>query len=149
MVGPEFVGEFSSKDGKPSLTHRTALRPSGPEQGHRLRSGQRAASTPGGQGRPVDRRCRRAPRYRDWKMSLLAESAAEFNDSAWMSLPIPRQMGADGDISAFAWYRSSLQSPQAGPATLHFPAAADHLVVFVNGKRCQATPSIANLAAPL
>jgi hypothetical protein len=53
-------------------------------------------------------------------------------------------MGADGDISAFAWYRSCVQSPQAGVATLHFPGAADHLVVFVNGKCCQATPSIAN-----
>ena len=37
-----------------------------------------------------------------------------------------------------------MQSPAAGHAALHFPGAADNLVVFANGQRCKAGRSIAN-----
>ena len=44
-------------------------------------------------------------------------------------------MGADGDISAFAWYRATVELKTAGRGTLGFKGKADNIVVIVNGKR--------------
>ena len=45
-------------------------------------------------------------------------------------------MGADGDNSAFAWYRATVKLKAAGRGTLTFSGKADDIVVLVNGKRC-------------
>ena len=52
-------------------------------------------------------------------------------------------MGADGDISAFAWYRATVDLKQAGTATLHFSGRADNSVVLVNGRRYDAKTPLA------
>ena len=144
VVGPEYVGEFSIRDGRPRMTIE---RPYGHPAPNKVIVYGRADV-------PAQHLAVKADMSRDdapppalsaWKTSLLSEMAPQFDDSAWMSSEDPVQMGADGDISAFAWYRAAVESPAAGPATLHFPGAADNLVVFVNGKRCKAAPSIANL----
>ncbi len=44
-------------------------------------------------------------------------------------------MGADGDTSAFAWYRAAVNVKTAGHGTLHFSRFADNIVVIVNGQR--------------
>ena len=142
VVGPEFVGEFSIKDGKPWMTIE---RPYGHPAPNKVivygRADVPARHLAVKADMSIDDAA--APALAAWNMSLRPETAARFDDSAWMSSEDPVQMVADGDISAFAWYRSTLQSPAAGQATLHFPGAADNLAVFVNGQRCQATPSIA------
>ena len=121
VVGPEYVGEFASKDGKPSLTIE---RPYGHPVPNKVIVYGPADAPPRHLTVKADMSLddAAAPALSDWKMSLPAESAAKFDDSTWVSSRDPLQMGSDGDISAFAWYRSSVQSPQAGAATLHFPA---------------------------
>ena len=74
-----------------------------------------------------------APELVDWKMSPTPEASPAFDDSAWKHSETPQQMGADGDISAFAWYRASVNVPSPTNGTLHFQGA-DNLEVFVNGR---------------
>ena len=62
-------------------------------------------------------------------MRLLARRAGDFDDSSWKSSDDPQQMGADGDDSAFAWYRATSMLKAAGHGTLNFKGKADDIVV--------------------
>ena len=141
VVGPDYCGDFSIQDGKPSLTIERPYGHPAPSQvivyGPAETPVQHLAVV---SNSSID--AAPAPTLTDWQMSVPAQSLPSFDDSAWKSSDDPLPMGADGDISAFAWYRTSLQSPQAGSGTLTFHGAADHLVVFINGKRVTAKPSI-------
>lgn len=66
-------------------------------------------------------------------MRLSPEAAADFDDSAWKSSDDPQPMGADGDNSAFAWYRAAVNVKTAGPGTFVPAHSADNMVVLVNG----------------
>ncbi len=141
VVGPEFVGDFSINNGQPSLTIE---RPYGhpapnkvvvygpsdqPAQHLEVKADLSLDAVP-------------VPALGPWRMASPAESNPTFDDSSWKTSDDPQEMGADGDISAFAWYRATAQAPQAGAATIHFPGAADHLIVFVNGALCPVMPSV-------
>jgi beta-galactosidase len=75
------------------------------------------------------------PKLGTWSYRPSPEAAADFDDSAWLASDDPQQMGADGDYSAFAWYRATVDVKTAGHGTLTFRGKADDTVVFVNGKR--------------
>lgn len=45
-------------------------------------------------------------------------AVANYNTSQWLSSKAPLPMGADGDITADAWYKTSLNIPTAGKYTL-------------------------------
>ena len=72
-----------------------------------------------------------APALSDWRMSPTLEASPAFDDSAWKHSETPLQMGADGDISAFAWYRATVNVAAPTNGTLHLKGA-DNLEVFVN-----------------
>ena len=74
------------------------------------------------------------PKLANWQMRPSPEAAAGFDDSTWLSSDDPQQMGADGDSSAFAWYRAAINVKAAGPGALVFSNHADHIVVLVNGR---------------
>jgi beta-galactosidase len=74
-----------------------------------------------------------APELGNWKMFKMVEAASTFDDSQWKHSETPLQMGADGDISAFAWYRTSVSLPASGSGILHFQGG-DNLEIFVNGR---------------
>ena len=44
-------------------------------------------------------------------------------------------MGADGDIGAYAWYRTTVNVPRAGTYQVSLSDAGDWLTCFVNGRR--------------
>lgn len=140
VVGPEYVGDFEMKAGTPSMTIERPYGHAAPNQ----------VVVYGPVGVPAQHLgvvsdasvdARPAPGLESWQMALPVESAPGFADAAWKATDDPQQMGADGDNSAFAWYRANVNAPQAGSGTLHFPGAADHIVVFVNGKRVNAAPT--------
>ena len=79
-----------------------------------------------------------APKLRDWRMRLAPEAAADYDDAGWKGSAEPQQMGADGDTSAFCWYRAAVNLKAASPAELHFSGSADNAVVMVNGHRYDA-----------
>lgn len=69
-----------------------------------------------------------------WQMKLAIESAAhDFDDANWVSSEQPLQMGADGDITANAWYRTKLQVDTPGMYTLRFKNLKERASLFVNG----------------
>ena len=61
-----------------------------------------------------------------------------YDDRAWPAgSDTPPQMGADGDLTADAWYRTSIVVPTAGAYTLN-TAGGDRALLFVDGVRAGA-----------
>ncbi|BCM94212.1 beta-galactosidase [Abditibacteriota bacterium] len=63
-----------------------------------------------------------------------APAQTKFSDASWKSSPAPLPMSADGDNSAYAWYRTTLRAPVAGDYNLNFSDVGDTIAIFVNGK---------------
>ena len=76
-----------------------------------------------------------APKLESWQMRLSPEAAAGFDDASWQASDDPQQMGADGDTSAFAWYRAAVTLDKPGHGKFHFAGSADDIEIFVNGRR--------------
>ncbi len=57
-----------------------------------------------------------------------------YNDSRWKASAEPLPMGADGDYSAYAWYRANVNAPAAGTYQLNLSSADDWVSCFVNGQ---------------
>jgi len=69
-----------------------------------------------------------------WQMKLATEVAApDFNDTNWMTSQQPLQMGADGDISANAWYRTKVRVDTTGTYILRFKNLRERAALFLNG----------------
>jgi beta-galactosidase len=132
VIGPDYVGEFSETNGKatlnvartfghPALTSLTIY-------GEAPQPRAIAVTDPA----PNDDTT--APALGAWQVARFdAPSAADFDDSSWYASDQPAQLGIDGDISAYGWYRASFDAPSAGQATLNADIAND-AVVFLNGK---------------
>jgi beta-galactosidase len=73
---------------------------------------------------------------RKWQLKDASKTALPgFNDSRWKLSEEPLQMGADGDLSANAWYRTSVTVAETGEYTLQFKNMRDRIVVFLDGNR--------------
>ena len=73
------------------------------------------------------------------------EAAPGYDASGWLSSSSgPRQMGADGDVSCYAWYRTTVNVPTSRTNTISFANAADHIIPFVDGKAVPAENVSAN-----
>ena len=73
-----------------------------------------------------------------WQAKNASEAAAAgYDDSRWKASDQPLQMGADGDLTADAWYRTTLNAPVAGPYTLHVAGGGDRATAFVDGARLE------------
>lgn len=62
-----------------------------------------------------------------------APSQPGFNDAAWKKSTSPLQMGADGDASAYAWYRTRFSAPQNGTYRLSVASLKDRAQVWLDG----------------
>ncbi len=60
---------------------------------------------------------------------------AAFNDKNWLRSVNPQQMGADGDVTAYAWYRTKFKVKMTGNYLLQLAKAPESGAVFVDGKR--------------
>ena len=58
-----------------------------------------------------------------------------FNDKTWLHSADPQQMGADGDITAYAWYRTKIKVKTTGHYMLQLRKAPEGGAVFLDGKR--------------
>ncbi len=71
-----------------------------------------------------------------WQIKPAIEAAATtFNDTSWKQSDQPLQMGADGDISSNAWYRTSVRVDTAGTYILKFKNLRERATLFVNGEK--------------
>ena len=76
------------------------------------------------------------PALGPWQADAAVPQAQQkFDDTKWLAVTQPRPMGADGDISAFAWYRTTLTAPTAGDYQIDISDYSDWVTAFVDGKR--------------
>ena len=67
-------------------------------------------------------------------MSGIAQAAPGYDTGGWLSSSSgPQQMGADGDVSNCAWYRTIVTVPSSGTYRISFVTVADHMIPFVDG----------------
>ncbi len=63
----------------------------------------------------------------------MTEADPSYDDSSWKQSDNPREMGADGNIDAYAWYRAEINVRGSGVGVLHLKGG-DRLRVYINGK---------------
>lgn len=86
--------------------------------------------------RPADAPALPAPPVlTDWQTAPAdAEARPDYDSSAWTKMYAPLNRVLLGDKAGYAWYRATLDSPQAGDATLTLSALADRALLLVNGE---------------
>jgi len=62
-----------------------------------------------------------------------ASAAVNYDDKKWLSSSSSLQMGADGDLTADAWYRVKFKAPVTGKYTLQVDGG-DRATAFIDGK---------------
>ena len=89
-----------------------------------------------------------APAFSKWQMAESPETTTDFDDSKWLATDSVMDMGADGNISAFGWYRTTINAPAATEAIMKLKYS-NNIEIFVNGKHASEAKGIAklNLAA--
>ena len=69
-----------------------------------------------------------------WQTASASQPASiQFNDRGWRQSTNPEQMGADGDLTADAWYRTSVDIARPGKKLLRFDRGGDRATIFVDG----------------
>jgi beta-galactosidase len=76
-----------------------------------------------------------APALTAWEEKTVDETSPSFDDAHWLTSDQPQCMGADGDYSAYCWYRTTVQSASDGIKYLVPTTIRDRMVVFVDGHR--------------
>ncbi|MDQ2800889.1 MAG: beta-galactosidase, partial [Armatimonadota bacterium] len=137
--GPDYVGDVKETGGIPHLmTERRGLTAAAHPLPQLLYTASIAApsvlvpiSVPGMKAAPAT-----APALGSWQeYPETAMAQPGYNDALWKASRDPLPMGADSDISAYAWYRAKVNAPNAGVYQVNISDAGDWLTCFVNGKR--------------
>jgi len=151
VCGPDFVGESSLSNGRLQLK---VEQPWGTTTvgGNRARLALQQSTTPGlpphfGQvyGPTGDRKDLFLPKTQTerpvslelhpWQVKGAYQPASPtFDDQGWKASDAPMQMGADGDLTADAWYRTQIHVPEEGQYQFHANGGG-RATLFVDGQR--------------
>lgn len=146
-VGPDYVGDFVEVDGKARFT---VERPFGnPGLSEVVLYGEASKARHIAVNDPETSDLETAPTLGSWmaaKQDLPA--ASDFSDTGWMSSDQPPQLGADGDPTAYGWYRASFDSPTDGSGKLNGSFLND-AIVFLNGKLVGPTSGKGGITLPV
>ncbi|RKP54415.1 hypothetical protein D7Z26_13770 [Cohnella endophytica] len=67
-------------------------------------------------------------------MSGIDKAATGYNTTGWFSSTTgPKPMGIDGDVSAYAWYRTTANLQTAGTYSITFDKALNNMIPYVDG----------------
>ncbi|HCN84148.1 MAG TPA: hypothetical protein DIT07_11105, partial [Sphingobacteriaceae bacterium] len=133
IIGPEYAAEAAIKDNKLSLTTERPwidstkfpvwiYKPAGDV-------------TQLIQGSVPDKRITEL-KLSAWEIKNASEPVLPaYNDLKWKLSDSPLQIGADGDLSANAWYRTKIKVPQSGNYTLKIKKVLERATIFLDGKR--------------
>ena len=139
VCGAGYIGEVRMKDSVVSVVAEVPRR-AGVTDG--LAADSIWVYGPAGKGRVLRAETRRvAPVVADtvavlshWQQRSAAGAARpDFDDRRWLASERPLQMGADGDRTADAWYRTRVRVDSGGEYTLQ-ARGGDRVSVFVDGK---------------
>ena len=157
VSGPSYVGDAAVSDGHLRLTSERGLAaPSGisPDPyaedsptfvyGLRVNGAELTAASPSPPSAPVT-----APRLSGWESQPVTEAAPKYAAANWLTSRDPAPMGADGDASAYAWYRTVVRARSAGDYTLAFQSANDRIITFLDGVRIPTALHNSTVTLPL
>jgi beta-galactosidase len=131
VTGPDYVGDFDETDGKAQLTVARAF--GDPALKEVTLYGEAPEPRNVAVTDPVPSDDDSAPALGTWEMAKASAPAApDFADSGWMSGDPAPQLGADGDPTAYGWYRATFNAPTAGQGQLT-GKFVNNAVVFLNG----------------
>ncbi len=133
VVEPDYVGETAAVNGKIHLMteFKAGTKPSSMAFVFGTDSKPETTLNPAA----VPSTMPNAPGLSAWQtLPGVAEAALSYADAAWTTSADPQAMGADGDASAYAWYRTTVNVPQAGKYSMKFTDGGDWASVFVNGQ---------------
>lgn len=132
VIGPQYVGKATVTNGYLQLTIEipwespasNAVTAYGPGDSPISLS---AITTPG--AHPG------ATTLKPWQTASGSTQAAQsYDTTGWLSDSSgPQQMGADGDVSCYSWYRTTVNVPSSNTYTFFFGNVADHMIPFVDG----------------
>ncbi len=147
ITGPDYVGDYAETGGKAQFTIERPFGHAAPTEAVLYGADPAARHIPVIDPAPGDDQD--VPVLGPWSAAKMdAPAAPGYPDSDWMSSDEPPQLGSDGDVTAYGWYRASFQAPAAGPAVLNGTIRSD-ATVFLNGKRVGPIHSPGNLALNL
>lgn len=131
VTGPDYVGEFAETHGKAQLT---VARPFGnPALKEIMIYGESPRARKVAVTDPATDDADTAPALGPWEAAkAIAPAAPDFNDTDWMASNQAPQLGADGDPTAYGWYRASFDAPADGQGKLNGQFASN-AIVFLNG----------------
>jgi beta-galactosidase len=145
ITGPDYVGNVRTTESALRCETEMAL-----GRGGAYRRTDGFLVTPGGEPRRVQMNAR--PAYRPGDPALAppvlsawsvrrgdTEAMPDYFARGWKFSVEPLPMGADGDISAYAWYRATVRAPKAGAYTMQLADAGDWVSAFANGVHCDST----------
>jgi len=151
--GPDYVGEVTATGGALRLATEQRGMETVPHPLPQLLYGDGSpvplvrVSVPGATAQAA------APTLGPWQIAATAPTPPEvqpnLDDSRWKASQQPLPMGADGDIGAFAWYRTQVTVPDSRSYQLNFSEVGDWVTCFVNGSRVassEAQPQSPNTA---
>ncbi|TSJ44376.1 hypothetical protein FO440_09410 [Mucilaginibacter corticis] len=115
ISGLAYVGDASIKDQQLHITTETPLKQNGQQVAVLYTAN---AAIPFNVGAVADQTVKNIT-LNNWEYKSGALSAATtVNTSGWLKSKDPQPMGADGDITADAWYRTTVTAPSEGKYTL-------------------------------
>lgn len=135
VTGPMYIGDFTEKENRLLLTMES-------------KNGRSNAPPPAKlYGNEIEPRAilsdstvkmdgYETPNLIRWEyQKAIAAANPDFFPSKWKFSINPVPMGADGDTSAYAWYRSNIHVAKPGTYSLYFSDVGDWLSVYINGAR--------------
>lgn len=136
VVGPEYIGAIGKHDGLYQLSCERPWYPAAPRSEYAWiydDSGEKKLNNGPelGKGR-ID--------HLDLAGEWLARDGAgpaakNYDDHSWLTGKMPQQMGADGDTSAYAWYRTTVHLPADDWYSLDISKGHGRYIVFLDGKK--------------
>jgi beta-galactosidase len=134
VCGPEYVGDAAVVNGKLQIKIERPWK--SVAAGQAVAYGPVETPIPLGTLAATTEPALKLPTLNGWQSLDAAEAASPaFKDDAWLASEEPQQMGADGDNTAYAWYRTRLHADQNGQYTLAVGSAADRAELFLDGER--------------
>ncbi|HTH82158.1 MAG TPA: beta-galactosidase [Mucilaginibacter sp.] len=84
----------------------------------------------------------------NWQTKDASATNADYDDSKWLKSNIAEQMGADGDLSSYAWYRTNISVANAGSYILKVKNGGDRASIYIDGKHVVTAKVPGNITLP-
>jgi beta-galactosidase len=133
VSGPDYVGDALLQKGRLQLTAELPWK----------QNGIPSAFVYGASDKPVRLTAGKMSGHRQATLSLKAwqvkqavqPAARNYDDHSWLASAKPLQMGVDGDLTADAWYRTTIDVPKTGSYAFHVEYGGDRAIGYVDGVR--------------